>query len=184
LPDRSADFGPRLGAGTLDWVICGSLSFVAALVVGVISGDGADSTFGVVALAVLASAPIVTYFAYFWARGGATPGMRAVGIRVAGEGGRPVGVARALLRAVVALADAASVFVILVTGFSDRPDGGYSAGAVAVFVVAVGFAAVSLLGHLWLLVDKRQTWHDKIFELAVTRAEATVAEPATSRHPD
>jgi uncharacterized RDD family membrane protein YckC len=93
-------------------------------------------------------------------------------------------VARALLRAVVALADAASFFVILVTGFSDRPEGGYSAGTVAVFIVAVAFAAVSLLGHLWLLVDKRQTWHDKIFELTVTRAEAAVAEPATSRHPD
>jgi uncharacterized RDD family membrane protein YckC len=183
LPDRSADFGPRLGAGTLDWVVCGSLSVVVALVAGVISGDGDDSTLGVVVLAVLASAPIVTYFAYFWARGGATPGMRAVGIRVVGEAGGPVGVTRALLRAVLALADAASVFVILLTGFSDRPDGGYSAGTAAVFVVAVAFAVVSLAGHLWLLVDKRRTWHDRLVGLVVVPAEATAAEPVASTTP-
>jgi hypothetical protein len=74
LSGRSAGFWPRLRAGTLDWLVCGSLSFVVALVVGLIYGDSDDSTSGVVVLAVLASAPIVTYFAYFWARAARRPG--------------------------------------------------------------------------------------------------------------
>jgi uncharacterized RDD family membrane protein YckC len=183
LRASNAGFWPRLRAGTLDWLVCGSLVFVLALAVGVVSSDGGDSTIGVVVLAVLASAPIVTYFAYFWARGGATPGMRVVGLRVMGEDGGMVGVPRALLRAVVALADAAAVLAILVTGFSDRPEGGYSDGAVVVLVLALAFAAVSLLGHLWLLVGRRQTWHDRLFGLLVVPAEATATEPAVSATP-
>jgi uncharacterized RDD family membrane protein YckC len=183
LRASNAGFWPRLTAGTLDWLVCGSLVFVLALAVGVVSPDGDDSTIGVVVLAVLASAPIVTYFAYFWARCGATPGMRAVGVRVTGEDGGVVGATRALLRAVVALADAAAVLVMLVTGFSDRPESGYSAGAVVVFVVAVAFAAVSLLGHLWLFLDKRQTWHDMLFGLLVVPAQATAPESAVSATP-
>jgi uncharacterized RDD family membrane protein YckC len=180
LPGRSATFGARLGAGAIDWLICGALSYLVTILVALISGGDRDSTVGVVAFAILVSAPIVAYFAFFWARGGATPGMRAVGLRTVDEQGRPLGVARALLRAVAALASAASVLVILVTAFSDEPDGGYSAGAVVVLVAALAFAALSLLGHLWLLVDRRQTWHDRVFGLAVVPAEALAAEPASS----
>jgi uncharacterized RDD family membrane protein YckC len=171
LPGPSATFGARLGAGALDWLLSGAASYLVVIVLGTLSGDDGDSTLGVVVLAALASVPIVAYFAFFWARGGATPGMRTVGLRVLDEEGEPIPARRALLRAVAALASAASAVAILVTAFSDRPDGGYSAGTVAVFGAALAVAVLSLSGHLWLLVDRRQTWHDRVFRLVVV-AEA------------
>jgi uncharacterized RDD family membrane protein YckC len=185
LSDRSAGFARRLGAGTLDWALCVLLASVIALFVGggLSVGGEEDTTLGSVVLGLLGSAVVVAYFAGFWARGGASPGMRALGIRLVDAEGRPPGAVQALLRAIAALASAASAFVILVTAFSDRPGGGYSTGVLAVFVAALAVAALSLLGHLWLLADKRQTWHDRLFGLLVVSAEATAAEPAASTTP-
>jgi uncharacterized RDD family membrane protein YckC len=173
LSDRSAaSFGRRLAAGTLDWVICWVLFTVIGLLTSAIVGADDDATSGLVAFIALASAPVVAYFAYFWAQTGATPGMRAVGIHLESEAGSQPTPRQALLRALAALVSAASVFVILNTAFSDRPEGGYSTATLAVFVVALALAAVSLLGHLWLLVDGRRTWQDKLFRLVVVTGPA------------
>jgi uncharacterized RDD family membrane protein YckC len=172
LSDRNAaSFERRLAAGSLDWLICWTLYIVIGLGAAAITGSDGDTTLGLAVFIGLTSAPVVAYFAYFWARSGATPGMRAVGIRIETEAGSQPTSRRALIRALAALASAASVFVILYTAFSDRPEGGYSAATLAVFVVALVLAALSLLGHLWLLVDRRQTWHDRVFRLVVV-AEA------------
>jgi uncharacterized RDD family membrane protein YckC len=179
LPGRSAGrFGPRLAAGVLDWAICGALSYVIVLFVGALSGGG-DSTIGAVAVASLASLVIVGYFAYFWVRRGATPGMRAARVRVVGEDGERLGVGRAVLRAAAALVSAASAFVVLVTFFSDRPEGGYSSATIVLVITALTLGTISLLGHLWLLRDRR-TWHDMLFGLVVLPVEPTAGTPAAS----
>jgi uncharacterized RDD family membrane protein YckC len=179
LPDRSASFSARLRGGAVDWAICGALAYVIVLVVALLSGDGGDSTIGVVAYASFASAVIVGYFAYFWASRGATPGMRAAGVRVVGEDGGRLGVARAVLRAAAALVSGVSALVVLVTLFSDRPERGYSTATIVLFVAALTLGTTSLLGHLWLLRDRR-TWHDKLFGLVVVPAETTTAAAQTS----
>jgi uncharacterized RDD family membrane protein YckC len=172
LSDRSAaSFGRRLAAGALDWTICLALYTVVGLVTAAIAGADGDTTLGLAIFIGFVSAPVVAYFAYFWTRSGATPGMRAVGIRVENETGTQPSPRRALLRALAALVSGASVFVILYTALSDRPEGGYSAATLTVFVVALVLAALSLVGHLWLLVDRRQTWQDRLFRLVVV-AEA------------
>jgi uncharacterized RDD family membrane protein YckC len=187
LPGPSATFGARLGAGAIDWTICAALYFASAIAVAAISGGEGDSTWGTAAFVALGSIAVVAYFTAFWVRSEATPGMRALGLRLEGDGRSPVGPFRLLLRAAAALVSGASVLVILVTAFSDSPDGGYSSGALSLLVAAAVVAGLSLVGHLWLLVDGRQTVQDRLFRLAVVPVEArdaTSPSAATRARPD
>jgi uncharacterized RDD family membrane protein YckC len=184
---RAAGFGRRLHAGAIDWGICTGLFFASAMVVAVVSGGEADSTWSTAVLVILASTGVIAYFTYFWARAGATPGMRSAGLHLEADGGRPLGLVRLLLRAAAALVSGASVLVIVVTLFSDSPDGGYSGAVLAPLVAALLVAGLSLLGHLWLLVDGRQTLQDRLFRLAVVPVEArdaTSPSAATPAPPD
>jgi uncharacterized RDD family membrane protein YckC len=109
--------------------------------------------------------------AYFtWARArGASLGMRATGVRVvdADTGRRPSG-ARAFARSFLGLLVGASVFVLLVVAFSDRPEGGYAPATWVVVAVALAVVCAGALGHLWMLLDpRRQSRQDRLLHLAV-----------------
>jgi uncharacterized RDD family membrane protein YckC len=118
-----AGHGARLGAYILDAILVGFV--VVALVIvltivflgsldfanvtidangGVYFSDSATAAASV-GMLVLGSIAIgilgMLYFPFFWARGGATPGMKAAGIRVVNDrDGRPIGWGAALLRLV------------------------------------------------------------------------------------
>jgi uncharacterized RDD family membrane protein YckC len=187
LPGPSATFAARLGAGAIDWAICAAFYFAGAAIVAAIFGGEGDSTWGTAAFVAFGSVAVVAYCTAFWARSGATPGMRALGLQLEGDGRSPVGPLRLLLRAAAALVSGASVLVILVTVFSDSPDGGYSSGALSLLVAAAVVATLSLAGHLWLLIDGRQTLQDRLFGLVVVPVEArdaTSPSAATPARPD
>ncbi|HEX6140686.1 MAG TPA: RDD family protein [Candidatus Limnocylindria bacterium] len=103
------DFAPRLVAYLIDVVIViGAVIAVVvawALLAAASGGIGADYLSGGAAgglVFVLAIAiPLITigYFPWFWARSGATPGMRSQGLKVVRDAdGGPISTGQALLR--------------------------------------------------------------------------------------
>jgi uncharacterized RDD family membrane protein YckC len=135
-----AGHGARLGAYILDAILVGIVAtvllglfmipFFAALV-GAVGDDGqidrgdVGGMVGSIGLLLLGSLVIgvfsLLYFPFFWARGGATPGMRVAGLRVVNDrDGSPIGWGAALLRLVGYWVSAAVFYVgfvwILVDG--------------------------------------------------------------------
>ena len=69
-----------------------------------------------------------------------------------------------ILRALVGVLTLAACWFALVTGFGDE----VGSTAVAVGGVALAFALLAFVGHLWALVDRRgQSLQDRVFGLAV-----------------
>jgi uncharacterized RDD family membrane protein YckC len=117
---RFAGHGARLGAYILDAILVGLVATVLLLIVMVPlfgalvgaagpdgeidSGDlgavGASAGFFVLGVLVISVFSLL-YFPFFWARGGATPGMKVAGIRVVNDrDGSRIGWGAALLRLV------------------------------------------------------------------------------------
>lgn len=115
-----AGHGARLGAYILDAILVGIVVSVLLLVVmipligalaGAVGSDGevdsgdlgalgASAGFFIVGVVVIGVFSLL-YFPFFWARGGATPGMKAAGIRVVNDrDGSRIGWGAALLRLV------------------------------------------------------------------------------------
>lgn len=104
------DFGPRLVAYIVDGLLVGAVVVIAYLswaVISLVSGGIANDTIGVgsaIWLAVLTIGVVVIglgYFPYFWARDGATPGMKMMGLRVVRDlDGGPISTGQAILRLV------------------------------------------------------------------------------------
>lgn len=115
-----AGHGARLGAFVLDTILVGLVATVLLLIVMVPlfgalvgaagpdgeidSGDlgavGASAGFFVLGVLVISVFSLL-YFPFFWARGGATPGMKVAGIRVVNDrDGSRIGWGAALLRLV------------------------------------------------------------------------------------
>jgi uncharacterized RDD family membrane protein YckC len=95
----------------------------------------------------------------------------------------PPGWIRALLRALVAVLTFAACWLPLVVAFSDAPEDPTQAGAM--IAVALAFAALALIGHLWALFDpRRQSLQDRLFGLAVVKekpqGEPTLATPVST----
>jgi membrane protease YdiL (CAAX protease family) len=91
---------------------------------------------------------------------------------------------RAFLRALVAVLTFVACWLPLVVAFSDAPESNSRAAAIA--AVAIAFAALALIGHLWALRDPhRQSLQDRLFGLAVVktkpREEPTLATPVSTR---
>jgi len=115
---RFAGHGARLGAYILDAILVGAVITLLLIVMTVIffgslewsidaNGDVifGDSGAAVAAIglftlgAVVVSLISLLYFPFFWARGGATPGMRVAGIRVVSDrDGSRIGWGTAILR--------------------------------------------------------------------------------------
>jgi uncharacterized RDD family membrane protein YckC len=105
-----ADFGPRLVAYLVDIlivtavVIVGTISWaVVAAATGGITGSGMDAFAGVwlTVMVVVVSVIGLAYFPFFWARFGATPGMKMMNLRVVRDAdGGPISTGQAILRLV------------------------------------------------------------------------------------
>lgn len=107
------------------------------------------------------------YFAWFWSHGGQTVAMKAWHIRLLDAHGRPVTLARALVRHVLAWLWFAPA--LLAAHLSGLKSGGSLFGIVAAGVVA--YAALSRLN------PQRQFWHDVVCgtRLVDTRPEKSRA---------
>jgi uncharacterized RDD family membrane protein YckC len=104
------DFGPRLVAYIIDGlivfavVVLAMLAWVTLWLVsgGLDSGEiGLASGLGLGLVALFVTALTLAYFPWFWARRGATPGMKAMGLKVVRDAdGGPISGGQAVLRLV------------------------------------------------------------------------------------
>ncbi len=104
---RLASHGARLVASIVDGILVGVMVTVVALALPFLTAglvvSGAPVLAAVVGLLVIVAAFLVTlgYFPWFWAHGGATPGMRMFSLRlVRDRDGGPLGRGEAILRLV------------------------------------------------------------------------------------
>lgn len=178
-PDGSytADFPGirrRAAAGAIDWVLAYVLFLLASIVAGVFeaigftsygSGDlrGVPGGMLLVLSQVLVAAPVIAYFALYWATG-STLGMRAVDIElVEPDTGRPPSRRRAAARALVAFVLAIAVNNVYLVVASE-PLNGYSSFQRDLITTSFVLAALMVVAKAWMLVDeRRQTLLDKGF---------------------
>ncbi|MDA8238197.1 MAG: RDD family protein [Chloroflexi bacterium] len=104
---RLASHGARLVASIVDGILVGVMVTVVAVALPFLTAglvvSGAPVLAAVVGLLVIVAAFLVTlgYFPWFWAHGGATPGMRMFSLRlVRDRDGGPLGRGEAILRLV------------------------------------------------------------------------------------
>jgi uncharacterized RDD family membrane protein YckC len=150
-----ADYGRRIGAYLVDWVIqvIGSIALILglALALAVVMPDSENA-----AIVVLMAGYLGAFLGYQWwaSASGRSLGKRALGIRVVAiETGRAPGAGRGFVRMIVTLLIALASMILL---------------------------PFSLLDHLWPLWDeRRQTLHDKAAGTVVVR-DAADSAPATS----
>lgn len=105
---RFAGPGARLAAYIIDWIIMIVAGLLLLFVMGVAvvgalglqGGEGSGAAIGGMLLAILAFVVFnLVYFPWFWSRGGQTPGMRLMAIRVVRDAdGGPVSLSSAILR--------------------------------------------------------------------------------------
>jgi uncharacterized RDD family membrane protein YckC len=100
-----AGFGPRLVAYIVDAIIVTivvvGVSIVGGLAVagGVASGSGGAAVASGAVLVIAVIVVTLGYFPFFWARGGATPGMKMFGLVVVRDAdGGPISGGQAILR--------------------------------------------------------------------------------------
>jgi uncharacterized RDD family membrane protein YckC len=107
---RFAGYGARLAAYLIDWIIMIVAGLLLLFVMGVAvvgslglqGGEGSGAAVVGMVLALLAFVVFnLVYFPWFWSRGGQTPGMRLMAIRVVrDQDGGPVSLGAAILRLV------------------------------------------------------------------------------------
>jgi uncharacterized RDD family membrane protein YckC len=153
----------RLGAGAIDWTICFVVFLIASIVAGVFQVF--PSTAVKLLAQLMAVAPVVAYFAFYW-RTGSTLGMRALDIElVQPDTGRPPSLARAVPRACLAFLLAAAANNAY-TVFASEPLRDYSRFEEIVITISFVTAGTGLLAKAWLLVDeRRQSLLDRLFGL-------------------
>ena len=105
---RFAGPGARLAAYLIDWIIMIVAGLLLLFVMGVAvvgalgtqGGEGSGAAIAGMLLALLAFVAFnLVYFPWFWSRGGQTPGMRLMAIRVVRDAdGGPVSLGAAILR--------------------------------------------------------------------------------------
>lgn len=155
-----AGFWSRLAAGLVDWLIVFAVLWLAAII-GALLGTGP--------VYVSLLLPLV-YFGLLWTRSGQTLGMRKTELQMVDtKTHEPPSWIRAWLRALLAVLTFTACWLPLVVAFSDAPED--TSQAVALSAVALSFATLALIGHLWALFDpRRQSLQDRLFGLAVVHA--------------
>ena len=167
----------RLGAGAIDWVLCWIAFLIASIVGGIVQGLGRTSLDAgdlggipgavlIVLSQLIVAAPIVTYFAYYWAQG-STLGMRAVDIELVREAtARPPGWTRTLPRAIIACLVALAVLNVYLASSGRPEDDPFNAYERALIVGSVAAAGVGLAAKAWMFVDpRRRSALDRLFGL-------------------
>jgi uncharacterized RDD family membrane protein YckC len=125
------DFGPRLLAYIVDGLILTGVVIAAVLIMAIpfaaIAGTGSRGSLsgpeaGFVILIFLAIAVITLgYFPYFWSHGGATPGMRMMGLKVVRDvDGGPVSVGQAIIRLIGYWVSGAVIYLGFIWIFIDK----------------------------------------------------------------
>lgn len=176
-----AGFSTRLAAGLIDWLIVFAALWIAFIIQAVVGFDSPVS----VALSFATGLLPLLYFALSWTRSGQTVGMGWNNIQMVDtRTWEPPSWIRAFLRALVAVLTFIACWLPLVVAFSDAPESNSRAAAIA--AVAIAFAALALIGHLWALSDPhRQSLQDRLFGLAVVKTkpqgEPTLATPVSTR---
>jgi uncharacterized RDD family membrane protein YckC len=162
-----AGFSIRLAAGLIDWLIVFAALWIAVITEAVV---GLDSPVSVVLSFATGLLPLL-YFGLSWTRSGQTVGMGSNNIQMVDtRTWEPPSWIRAFLRALVAVLTFVACWLPLVVAFSDAPESNSRAAAIA--AVAIAFAALALIGHLWSLRDpRRQSLQDRLFGLAVVHAK-------------
>lgn len=156
----------RLGAGAIDWALAWVLFLLASIVSGVFelaglvsaeAGDlrGIPGTALVVLAQLLAAAPVVAYFAYYWSTG-STLGMRALDFElVRADTGEPpparLAVARAVLGFVLFVASYNAYLVLASDPLDD-----YTGRQQALVDASLAVVAAAAGAKAWLLVDERR----------------------------
>lgn len=176
-PNAAVSSARRFAAAAVDWfaslVVFYLLFFGSALFLALAGGDPGDGTLPTALLFLPGAAGVLAYFTWTRARG-TSLGMKAAGIRVVdADTGEQPSSRRAFARSVLSLLVGASVFVLIVVAFSDRPQGGYSPATWVIVGVALAVACAGALGHLWMLLDpRRQSRQDRLLRLAVVEGRA------------
>jgi uncharacterized RDD family membrane protein YckC len=171
-----AGFSSRVAAGLIDWLIVFAALWIAVIIQAVV---GFDSPVSVVLSLATLLLPVL-YFGLFWSRDGQTLGMRTTNIQMVDtRTWDPPSWIRASLRGLAAVFTFIACGVPLVAAFGDEPD------PALVAAVALSFAALALIGHLWALRDpRRRSLQDRLFGLAVVNAkpqeEPTLARPVST----
>ena len=163
-----ADVPNRIMALVLDVIVLSVIGFVLAwLLGGLVSEPGAIDAAGgqldVLAFVVVLALQAAISFAYFggsWTLGGATPGMRLLGLRVGDEsGGRPVewrgATVRWLILGVPSLLSSLAVYV---------------PNTIGLILGAVGVAWMLLLLYTMAQSPTKQGLHDRYAHTIVTKA--------------
>ncbi|MDI3339495.1 MAG: RDD family protein [Sphaerobacter sp.] len=181
---RYAGAGPRLLGSILDWFICFIFPYLfsgllGSLIWNAVAGGSEEAPIGPLGWAWLigVSACVVGYFTVFVARG-RTFGMRLLNLRILDPGtGRPPSVSRALLRALMAYAVGASIYILANYAFSDPSATSHNPTGTAVAVGAFIVFLVSVWSHLWALFDPRgQTWQDHLAGVVVVTEFVEIPE--------
>jgi uncharacterized RDD family membrane protein YckC len=84
--DNKAGFGPRFGAWIIDFIIISVISVVLQMVLDPSIAGPVGGLIGLV------------YVIGFWVSSGATPGKRALGLRVVSTDGSPITIGKAIMR--------------------------------------------------------------------------------------
>ncbi len=113
-----ADLGKRIVAACIDLILMGVLMVVLGLVFGGTEthSDNGGSGVSVNLTGVSAAMFFVVAFAYYWlleATSGQTLGKLAMGIKVCGFAGEPIGVGRSLVRNLVRIVDFLPFFYLV-----------------------------------------------------------------------
>ena len=167
----------RAAAATVDWVLAYVIFLVASIVAGFFQTIGLTSLSGgdlrsevpgtilLVLSQVLTAAPVVAYFALYWATG-STLGMRALDIElVEADTGRPPSRRRTVVRALVAFALAIAVNNVYLVVASEPLDG-YSTFQRWIIGASLAVTAVLFAAKAWILLDeRRQSLVDRLFGL-------------------
>lgn len=88
-------FGPRLVAYIIDSIILFVVNFVLGFALRLLPGSGGGATMLSWALSLLVP---LAYFVYFWSTTGATPGKKAMNLRVVAVDGSPITGGKAFVR--------------------------------------------------------------------------------------
>jgi uncharacterized RDD family membrane protein YckC len=181
-----ANLAQRFLASAIDWVFS-YLALIPLVAIFSVARDFFDESRSAPSTAIhessiadlwwlpVVAAMIIAYLAFFYAHS-QSPGMKVAGIRLIdpSTGHEPNG-RQAVAKAFFAVILGLSAFLLLVSGFSDAPEGlnavdwGIIYGAAAVFVASV-------VGRIRMLWDpKRQTIFDKVAGLVVVKAARKAA---------
>lgn len=168
-PGRNGAFFRRLGANTYDGILLFAVWILAAApfaIYFVVQHQAHNPLLDQILHIWL---PIVgfLYFAYGWTRQGQTFGMQAWRLRIFTVDHRKIGIGRALVRYILALALLLALIFALVLIVHGH------------LVAALAAAALYAISYLWIYVDgEAQTLHDRLAGTRVLYVPRGAAPPA------